>query len=138
MFWLGKSLIWHIVILPTKYLCQFIGFCCERACVAINTYRPENSNVNQITTNISILRSISIAWCSYSSMVEKTLKAKHVNTMKNLLIQSIVSPFQAMIHFYQPLQQLQYVSQWDGGNVFVVVVKRIRKRHKTKTIKMNT
>lgn len=71
-------------------------------------------------------------------MVEKTLKAKHVNTMKNLLIQSIVSPFQAMIHFYQPLQQLQYVSQWDGGNVFVVVVKRIRKRHKTKTIKMNT
>lgn len=50
----------------------------------LNAYRPANSTVNQITTNISILSSISIAWCSYSSIVEKTLKAKHVNTIKNL------------------------------------------------------
>lgn len=50
------------------------------------TYRPENSIVNQITTTISILSSISIAWSSYSSIVQKTLKAKHVNTIKNLCV----------------------------------------------------
>lgn len=49
------------------------------------TYRPENSIVNQITTTISILSSISIAWSSYSSIVQKTLKAKHVNTIINLI-----------------------------------------------------
>lgn len=48
------------------------------------TYRNANSNVNQITTKISILSNISVAWASYSSIVEKTLKAKHVNTIKNL------------------------------------------------------
>lgn len=51
---------------------------------AINTYRAANSSVNQITTIISILSSISIACSSYSSIVQKTLKAKHVNTIKNL------------------------------------------------------
>lgn len=50
----------------------------------MSTYRPENSSVNQITTTISILSRISIAWSSYSSIVQKTLKAKHVNTIQKL------------------------------------------------------
>lgn len=47
-------------------------------------YLSANSTVNQITTRISMRKSISMAWISYSSIVEKTLKAKHVNTIKNL------------------------------------------------------
>lgn len=52
--------------------------------IEMSTYRPENSSVNQITTTISILSRISIAWSSYSSIVQKTLKAKHVNTIQKL------------------------------------------------------
>lgn len=53
-------------------------------CITGCTYRDANSTVNQITTKISILYNISMACFSYSSIVEKTLKAKHVNTIKNL------------------------------------------------------
>lgn len=48
------------------------------------TYLNENSTVNQITTKISIFNKYSVACFSYSSIVENTLKAKHVNTIKNL------------------------------------------------------
>lgn len=44
----------------------------------------KNSIENQITTMISITKSRAMASSSYSSIVEKTLKAKHVNTIKNL------------------------------------------------------
>lgn len=49
-----------------------------------STHLNANSIVNHITTKISILSNIFIASSSYPSIVEKTLKAKHVNTMKNL------------------------------------------------------
>lgn len=50
----------------------------------IGLYLSANSTVNQITTRISIRSRMSMAWISYSSIVEKTLKARQVNTIKNL------------------------------------------------------
>lgn len=50
-----------------------------------DTHRRKNSIENHITTIISMTNKMAIACSSYSWIVEKTLKAKHVNTMKNLL-----------------------------------------------------
>lgn len=48
------------------------------------TYLRANSIENHITTIISITNKRAIACSSYSWIVEKTLKAKHVNTIKKL------------------------------------------------------
>lgn len=48
------------------------------------TYLKKNSIENHITTIISITNNIAMACSSYSAIVEKTLKARHVNTIKNL------------------------------------------------------
>lgn len=52
--------------------------------ITTNIYLKKNSNENHITTTISILNRISIASASYSFIVENTLKARHVNTIRNL------------------------------------------------------
>lgn len=48
------------------------------------TYLSPNSMVNHITTMISMTNKYASATTSYSWIVEKTLKAKHVKTMKKL------------------------------------------------------
>lgn len=52
-------------------------------------YLRKNSIENHITTIISITNNRAIAWSSYSWIVEKTLKAKHVNTIKKLKIEIV-------------------------------------------------
>lgn len=49
-----------------------------------HTNLRKNSIENHITTIISITNKRAIACSSYSSIVEKTLKAKHVKTIKKL------------------------------------------------------
>lgn len=64
---------------------SFDGYSCSLCKTqTTRTHLRKNSIENHITTIISITNNRAIALSSYSWIVEKTLKAKHVNTIKKL------------------------------------------------------